>query len=54
MEQYKDMKVDLPLNEDAAWKISNSEEICVGYMEYIKSEFERYFKKYDVPLIGLN
>lgn len=49
----KDMKVDMPLTEDAARKISNLEELCIDYMKYIKSELERYFKKYDVPTVEI-
>lgn len=49
----KDMKVDIPLNEDATWKISNLEELCMDYIKYIKSELERYFEKYGVSTVEI-
>lgn len=42
----KDLRIDTPLTEDAIWKINNLKKFSREYAEFVKSEYERYFKKY--------
>ena len=44
----KDLKIDAPLTEDAIWKINNLKKFSGSYAEFVKSEYKRYFKKYDL------
>lgn len=42
----KDLKIDTPLTEDAIWKINNLKKFSIDYADFVKAEYERYFKKY--------
>ena len=49
----KDLKIDTPLTEDAIWKINNLKKFSGSYAEFVKSEYERYFKKYNLKDIKI-
>ena len=50
----KDLKIDAPLTEDAIWKINNLKKFSGSYAEFVKSEYERYFKKYNLKDIEIS
>jgi len=49
----KDLKMDTPLTEDAIWKINNLKVFSRSYAEFVKAEYERYFKKYNLKDIKI-
>ena len=49
----KDLKIDVPLTEDAVWKINNLKKCSGAYSEFVKDEYERYFKKYNIKDINI-
>ena len=44
----KDLKIDKPLNPDSRLKIDNLKKFSMSCADFIKDEYERYFKKYKV------
>lgn len=50
----KDLKIDTPLTEDAIWKINNLKKFSREYAEFVKSEYERYLKKYKLKDIEIS
>lgn len=50
----KNLKVDIPFNEDAAWKINNLKDFCMDHGKFIKAELERYLKKHNIDHVQIN
>ncbi|MCR1952219.1 hypothetical protein NSA50_14375 [Clostridium sp. DSM 100503] len=49
----KDLKIDGQLTEDKILKLNNLEKFSKAYAEFIKDEYNRYFKKYSIKNVEI-